>query len=63
VFLEHASGEMELDKRFVDQHVELMRALPEVGKPVYTRVPGVPAPFNTLPYGKVVRIECTPQSK
>ncbi len=63
VFLEHANGEMELDKQFVDLHVELTRALPEVGKPMITRVRGLPAPLNTLPYGKVVRIECTPQSK
>lgn len=62
VFLEHASGEMELDKKFVDIHVELTRALPEVGKPLLARVPGLPDLY-TFPYGKVVRIECTSQSK
>jgi hypothetical protein len=62
VFLEHASGEMELDPKFVEDHVELARALPEVGKPMLMRVRGLPAVY-TLPYGKVVRIECTSQSK
>lgn len=62
VFLEHEKGEQELAKQFIDLHVALTRALPEVGKPMMTRVAGLPAPFNTLPYGKVVRIECNTPS-
>lgn len=56
VFIEGASGPVELDPRFVQRHVELVGKLPRVGEPLYTSYPGLPAPFSVVPYGKVVRL-------
>ncbi len=59
VFVEsHSGAESELDAQFVRMHAETTGELPVVGKPLSRRVGSLPAPFNIITYGKVVRIEC-----
>lgn len=61
VFVETLEGEEgELDEPFLREHVECARALPTPGKPLLRRVQGLPAPFNTVSYGKVLRVERNP---
>lgn len=61
VFVEGASPnapERELDPQFIRMHAEALGALPEVGKPLSRAVSNLPAPFNIITYGKVVRVIC-----
>ena len=55
VFIKHQGsekGEGEVERAVIETHTEIMGALPGVGKPLFTKVDGVPVPF-----GEVLRIE------
>ena len=62
VFIKSAldvSGEKEITREFILQHVSITGALPEVGKPLFAAPKGASdAPsFMAVPYGQVTRIE------
>jgi len=55
VFLKHQgpdSEESEVDRAAIEIHAQIMGALPEVNKPLFTKVEDTPMPF-----GNVVRVE------
>jgi hypothetical protein len=49
-------GEGELDRRFLQQHVEITGALPEPGKPLYAQLKGLPPALSAVAYGEVARV-------